>query len=222
MPFFTERSNKHPKGVIGIATAPLGRYREFDLCVSNLEMPQGCQIDWRMGVNVAFHFNNMIRSMLSNDEFEWVWILGDDHTFEPDVLIRLLERDVDVVTPFCLRRANPFNPVLATGKNGGYKACSFQTVDGKKGLMDITSYTVGNAGTLIRRKVCETIPEPWYENGKIDPEKESCDLYFCTKIKEYGFKSYLDLDVLFGHIFHAVVFPERKQDGSWGANIQTP
>lgn len=210
------------KGIIGIATAFLGRYREFDVCVNKVQAPKGTDIVWNMGVNIAHHYNNMVREMLKDDEFQWIWILGDDHTFPSDLLVKLLDRNVDIVIPLCLRRKARFPPVLHSNAEAGYKPLGFDVLNGKSGLVDITQITAGNAGMLIRRNVCETMDEPWFENGKTNPEMGGCDLWFCEKARKAGFKIWLDTDNTIGHLTHVAVYPYRDENNIYGPDIRTP
>lgn len=216
-----ERLKKQSKGIIGITSSFLGRYREFDVCLKDTIAPPGTYIEWALGLNVAKNFNDLARKMLSGN-YQWLFILGDDHVYKPTLLLDLLERDVDMVTPFCLRRAEPFDTVVHTSHDTGYRRVAKSTFDGMSGLYDMTELTVGNAGSLIRRKVFEAIPAPWFENGKSNPEVGGSDLYFCEKVRRAGFKMYLDLDHTIGHITHAALWPVKDEEGKWTHNIACP
>ncbi len=209
-------------GVIGIATYFLGRYREFDIAISRIKAPAGSEVRWEMGLNIAYHYNQMIRNMFENDTFQWVWFLGDDHVFQDDLLIKLLDRDVDVVTPLCLRRSMPFQTVIHKSESENYERVGFDFLHGKTGMIDISDKGIGNAGMLVRRKVLEAIPSPWHESGKTDPELGGSDLYFCEKIRKAGFSSYLDLDNRIGHITHAAVWPCRDENNNYYADVMLP
>lgn len=214
---------EHPKGVIGVATYFLGRYREFDMALNRVQAPAGTIVEWLMGINVAFNFNNMVRYVLENEGLEWLWILGDDHVFEPDLLSKLLDRDVDVVVPLCLRRSNPFLPVVQTPAVDGFKASGWEFLRGKTGCVDVTdSASLGNAGMLVKRKVLETCNKPWFANGQINPELNSSDLYFYENIKRNGFRIHLDVDNFIGHLSHMAVWPKRNDDGTYRAEIMAP
>ncbi len=207
-----------PPGMIGVASGFLGRYREFDRALAALRVPMNTEIAWKLGVNIAYNYNDMIRTM--RPDAEWIWFMGDDHLFDPDTLIKLLKHDVDVIFPLCLRRQAPFQPVIHTSAKEGYRRVDFDMLDGKSGLIDITDYTVGNAGMLIKRHVFEKIPPPWYEDGRAHPETGGSDLYLCEKIRAAGFKMHMDLDTQIGHICHMGVWPEQKENGVWGAMLR--
>jgi hypothetical protein len=185
-------------------------------------MPVGSQIDWRVGVGIALNFNNMVRRMLSDEMFQWLWILGDDHVWQPDLLIRLLKRDVDVVVPLCLRRLPKYSPVLFAGRDGGFVPLGWEAINGKTGLIKLEGNLLGNAGMLIKRHVLETLKSPWFENGKMNPEMGGCDLWFCQKVHDAGFGLYLDTDNTIGHLSHVAIWPRRDEANNYNPDIRTP
>lgn len=206
------RINHYPPGIVGIATAFLGRYREFDACLTNAWFPPESEILWCKGVDPCRHFNLMVETMYSNPINQWVWILGDDHTFTQDLWLLLYERNVDIVVPLCLKRDRPPRPLL---ENGPWPTDNYwEWIVGKSGLMDWTG-DVGNAGMLIRKHVFDKIEPPWFRAGQVNPGYSSPDLNFCRSAKAAGFKIYVDLDNTIGHIQHFAVWPERDEDGNW-------
>lgn len=178
-------------GVIVVATGNLGRYREFDLALRQLIAPQGTEIQFRMGVNIANHFNEGLNALLKNPNHQWLWFMGDDHAFEPQLLIKLLDRRVDCVTPFCLRRAHPFLTVLHSDYDKDYVNISADRFKGKSGLQDISGLTVGNAGTLLSRSAAKKLAS--YLEGRhkeIQPHHENIRPFLAdtgmTDLEIYG------------------------------------
>jgi GT2 family glycosyltransferase len=171
-----------------------------------------------MGVDIPGNYNNMLMEVRKKD-YEWVWILGDDHVFKDDLLMNLLDRDVDIVVPLCAMRHKPFNPVIRKLPKDYSRSEDWNFLQGKSGLVELTEQNVGNGGMLIRRKVISMMKYPWFENGKIGIGT-GCDLYFCEKAREAGFKIHLDLDNVLGHITQAIVWP-KKTDNTWNYDIQT-
>lgn len=205
-----------PPGILGVATGFLGRYREFDECLSRIIVPSGSRKLYSKGCDVGYHFNNLAQITLDNPEMQWLWILGDDHDFSPSLWHQLYIRNVDIVVPLCLRK-NDTAPVINCGQAGGFGPDPYRWdgLQGKSGLYDLTGKTVGNAGMLIHRKVFESIPGPWFKQGQLDPKYSSSDIYFSWMVQENGFKVYLDLDHYIGHIDHVAVWPRRDADGNW-------
>lgn len=202
------------KGLIGVATGSLGRYREFDMCLTRIEMPLDTGITYRDGSAVD-NYNNMVRMVLLHG-YDWLWILGDDHVFHFDLLMNLLERDVDVVVPFCLGRKAPYDPIIHTAS---LERVGFEFLRGKKGLLELDGHLLGNAGMLIKRHVLEKMDEPWFENGKTAPDKTGCDLWFCKKLYDLDIKLHLDLDNTIGHVTHMAVWPKMNSDGSYRPSV---
>jgi len=233
--------SRHQPGIVGAAADFLGRYREFDQSLARTLVPQGTgPEEFCVGVNVARNFNVMAAKVMTSEEkqpagefqcissgktyklrdsarAEWLWILGDDHVWAPDLLLNLLDRDVDIVVPLCARRNQPFAPVLCDRR---FRALGWDALAGKSGCIDATDdFNLGNAGMLIRRKVLEAIDPPWFVVGCLVPDLESSDLFFCEKARSAGFRIHLDLDNRIGHVTHCVVWP-RKQGDTWSGDVR--
>ena len=58
----------------------------------------------------------------------------------------------------------------------------------------------------------EKIPAPWFENGWSSVRLGE-DTYFCSKMKQAGFRLYCDLDVLIGHVVQMAVWPSPTPGG---------
>ena len=211
---------KHGKGVIGIPTHFLGRYREFDICVDALKYPQGSVVKRMASENIPLNCNNAIRTMLTGD-YKWVWIVGDDHVFSPNILYRLLDHNVDVVVPLCTSRSFPYKYYVFENSDQNYKMIGKSYLHGKTGLVDITGLATSNTGMLIRRHVVEDIIDaPWFENCTISRELMREDLVFCDKLRKHGIKLYIDTDTPMGHITHVAVWPARKKHNRYTHDIK--
>ncbi len=171
-----------------------------------LTMPD-TRLVWADGADIVGQCNQVCR----NYQGDWVWFMGDDHTFAPDMLQRLLDRDVDVVVPLCLKRTPPFHPVVYAGQNelGEYYVGELPT----SGITEI--YAAGSAGMLVRRHVLEAIADPWFESHGGMNE----DLTFCAKVRDAGFRIWCDLDCTLGHISNYTVWPVVREDG-WHAELE--
>lgn len=213
-----------PPGLIGVTQGFLGRYNEFQDSLDHLLIPPGSKKMRRTGVNIAKNFNDMCRGILHDKSMEWLWILGDDHVFMPDLLIQLIMRNVDVVVPLCLARRTPCQPVVFERSYNFYAPVPLSWLDGQHGLVDISNdKNVGNAGMLINRRIIEQMEDPWFECGMTNREVGGYDLWFCEKLHKSGTKIYLDLDNTIGHITHAVVWPKKDIiNGTWGGEVRLP
>lgn len=152
---------------------------------------------------------------------DWLWFMDDDHSFPPDLLLKLIERKVDVVAPLYLTRRSPFGPVMAGAPFEGTSKRPFYRLSPQlAGLREVDA--VGTAGMLIRRHVWEAIDPLWFTLGQIeDGEADGFaeDLSFCRRVRKAGFKIHVDLDNPMGHRLGAVVTPVRLQDGRWATKI---
>jgi len=169
---------------------------------------------------VAANMNAGIRLALESDK-QWFWIMDDDHVFSDDLLIGLLERNVDIVTPLYLRRRAPFLPVLHGDASREYTRYNFNYLKGKSGLVDVTADgSLPTGGMLIRRHVLEGMEDPWFETGQIDSEYGSWDIYFCEKARQAGFRLFVDTDNVMGHITPVAIWPVCGENGEWGFDIR--
>ena len=95
---------QHPPGSIIIVSGDLSRYAAFCRSLTCLIAPPGTKTVWGIGADICKNAN----AALADRQGEWVWILGDDHVFAPDLLMPLLDRQVDVVSPRVTSRKPPF------------------------------------------------------------------------------------------------------------------
>jgi hypothetical protein len=211
----------HPPGAICIASGELARYPSFTHSMLHLLRPTGTEIWMNCGLNVAANFNAGIRRMMTNPALQWVWIMGDDHQFEATTLLRLLDRELDVVIPLVVRRQPPFIPVLFKAPESATPIGQFPPHHWHQlpstGLLEV--YTAGSAGMLIRRAVLEKIGDPWFELGKMGADLTNEDTHFCHKVQAAGVKIFADMDVQMDHWTPVSFRPIRTNDGRWTVAI---
>jgi hypothetical protein len=190
-------------GTIGVCSGDLTRYADFAIALMHQQTPPGTKLIWAKGVDVVSNMNLMCRGMRG----DWLWMIGDDHVFDPDLLVRLLEHEVDVVVPLCLKRSPPYDPVVYSHQNerGEYVG----TIDlPEHGLVEI--HAAGSAGMLVRRHVLDALEEPVFEtHGGLNE-----DLSFCAKVRDAGYRIWCDVDALLGHIGIISVWPLFR-DEEW-------
>jgi len=222
----------HPPGVICIASGELARYPHFTHSMLNVLRPKGTQIHMGIGLNVAANFNSGVRQMMATPGMEWVWIMGDDHEFDPTTLLRLLDHELDIVVPLVVRRQPPFIPVLFKQPKNDTPLGQFPPFYWHElptgGLLGPSDglYTCGSAGMLIRRSVLDVLADPWFEMGKMGKDLTNEDTHFCMKVQEAGFSIYADLDTTLDHWTPISLRPVQTDSGVWtvalnlGGNIQ--
>lgn len=190
-------------GTVGVVSQELARFSQFWIAFMALVRPASTRFVFPQGMDVNANYNRLIQ----NFSGEWLWIMGDDHTFLPDVLMRLLAHEVDVVVPLCLKRHAPFDPVVYSGEDGVDEESGLvRNVVARlpeKGLVEV--HAAGSAGMLVRRHVFEALDQPIFEttNGY-----QNEDLMFCKKVREAGFKIWCDVETTIGHIGTFTVYPK--------------
>ena len=228
----------HPPGAVAMCTGETFRYSISAQAYARLQVPADSLSCWFMGVLVAKNLNLAISSALANPKMQWVWFMGDDHVYQPDIIFRLLDRDKDVVAPLCLNRVPPHEPTIAVWKDTGgevplpykearagdpswYRLKQFAELP-TSGLYKLASNeTCGDSGMLIRRSVLEKLSYPWYDRLRTGAfgAFSADDQEFILKIKAAGFDIWMDLDIPIGHIAPITVYPVMK-DGKWKVRLQ--
>jgi hypothetical protein len=205
--------SRHPPGGVAIITGELTRYVQSMRSVMQLVVPPNSMSVWRAGVLVAENVNRAIRDVLANPDMRWVWLMGDDHTFPADIVMKLLDREVDVVAPMCLNRAPPMDPVIVQPDGNGGRRLKYLEDMPASGLYRLQpGETCGDAGLLIRRHVLEKIGDPWCARKKSGGNSGE-DQDFTARIQEEGFGIHIDVDNPIGHITGTTIEPVRGDNG---------
>lgn len=217
----------HPPGLLGLSAGEQARYHAFTGCWSVVHVPPGSHPLLALGYSTAYNSNDICHALIASntvkgwtpeiaktlhaDKWEWAWIMDDDHTFPHDLLLNLLDRRVDVVVPLYTQRQPPYAPVAYKTQypDGSCDQYQWPELAGRTGLLPVAS--AGKGGVLIRRRVLETIPAPWFENrGEVGE-----DHLFFQKCAKAGFQVYVDLDNQMGHITPVEIRPRRTSTGEW-------
>lgn len=189
--------------------------------MSSTKQPTGTQLVARASGSVTENINDALNYLREEDA--WVWIIGDDHVWHPDTLVKMLDisdetPEADILLPLCLKRNPPWHLVL-------FHKGDIRDEDGvqawipydwseipQTGVFEVDG--AGSAGMLIRRYVLDEMGYPWFEstNGVVLNE----DVHFCLKARELGFKIFATADVALGHLGIFNVIPMYRE-GRWGA-----
>ncbi len=197
-------------GVIGIPANDSARYSFFAASLTGLLHPPNTLIRWAFGSDRIRGRNNLVADALALGA-EWLWFLDDDHAFAPDLLLRLLAHQVDIVTPVYLQRMMPFAPVAYTHREGAdYFPMHLHDYEPDE-LVEI--HSAGTGGMLIRSEVFRAVGKPWFEHGYA-----SEDLIFCDKARDAGFPIHCDTGARLGHISTCVIWP-TVEDGEWQVGL---
>lgn len=187
-----------PHGTIVLPTGEQSRFNAFHANLERLRERTPSTKRWNAGLDIAFNCNDAIRRRVG----EWVWIIGDDHTFAPDIIERLWADDVDVVVPLVLQRNHPHRLVIYHADGS-----PIELEPGQRGLVPVG--LAGSAGMLVREHVLTAIGDPWFRIA--GTERQSEDIGFCQNVTRAGFRIFCDLDVMMGHIATVEVWPDRNE-----------
>jgi hypothetical protein len=201
----------HPPGTVGICVQETGRYTAFTESLAGLETPDGSGILFQYGTDIPNGMSQLAQKM----DGEWLFIMGDDHCFHPDLLMRLLDHNVDVVVPLCLMRQRPFAPVVRVDDEGHVIDL---TRAATSGLVKI--HSAGSAGMLIRKHVLDAVREEFPGYPVFERRAEmSEDFLFCKRVRECGFEIHCDLGQTLGHMTATAIWPGKGPDGKWCQNF---
>ena len=141
-----------------------------------------------------------------------VLFIDSDMTFPQDMVQRLLAHDKDIVATNCARRRMPTGPTAQKTLPDGSRQLIY-TMPDSTGLEEVES--IGMGVMLIKRKVFESLSEPWFETPWRTDKRGYIgeDVFFCRKAAAAGFKIYIDHDVS-KEIGHIGTF-EFKHDHTW-------
>ena len=204
-------------GVVGILGNDSARYSAFWACADKLILPEGWRKEMLIGGDWCGARNTLCQYVLDSGA-EHLWFMDDDHTFAPEILLKLTRWEKELVVPVCLMRSAPFMPVtfaerLEDDENGNSRYLPVHYPDHEdSGLIMLEAG--GCAGMLIHRNVLEAMEPPWFEYGFA-----SEDLLFCQKAQELGFVLYCDLSARIGHITTAEIWPATNAGGEWCVGI---
>lgn len=204
-------------GTVVITAASLARYAEFWLSVEALKVPYGTRLVAARGADIPHQLNEGVRRMTG----EWCWFLGDDHTFEPDLLLRLLARQVGVVIPVVPRRDPPFVPCLMHGPLAPHMRRYSWTELPVTGLYQLPlNDSAGQAGALVTKDVLNKLGDPWFEGGQLTPGRLMEDMYFIQRLHDLREPIYIDCETVMPHIANITITPQVHA-GRWYAGHMT-
>jgi len=201
-------------GTVAVVAGDTGRFTAFTTSLSRLQKPPGTEVTVIVGSDRIKGRNMHVNEMKG----DWLWFIDDDHEFPPDTLMRLLDRNVDVIVPICLMRSTPFNPVdYVAGSEKGLVPIDLKTASAS-GTVEL--YAAGTSGMLIRRRVFDVFRERWPEAPIFEHEADrSEDIIFSERLRELDIKIHLDLEARLGHLNVVTIYPDHA-DGEWAVGMR--
>lgn len=163
----------------------------------SLNMPHETAYTVLQGTSFAGQRN----TIASTFEGEWLCFIDSDMMFPPNTLTNLLAHgDLDIVSGAYCRRSPPYDFMVWDLDERPIKPPISPQLQ-EVGLS-------GMAFTIIRRRVFERMPQPWFEHGKFNnPHAADEDVYFCRKARQLGFRIWTDPTVQVWHLYQGAVAP---------------
>lgn len=147
------------KDVLYVLVLGSGRGPFMHCLVNLITMTIAAGIDIRpiniRGSDIISGRTKAVRMALEGGATHTFW-LDDDMVFEPDLALRLIEHDKDIVVGNAVMKDMTFRPLASTGPNDEDRAYSI----GKTGLQQITG--AGLAIAMIKADVYRNIEFPWF------------------------------------------------------------
>lgn len=189
----------------GLKTVPIvkfGRISRTEMlidsfvdCVIGMMQVTGRRVAWQ-GASVTRSLIDMARNAVCQSALEsnadYVLFIDDDMVFNPDLLLRLLDHDKDVVSAWCYQRGEPHDPVCFewVKDSNGYVPMRNAA---NTGLRKVDA--VGFGAVLIKTSVLKGMKKPWFKF-----ERFGEDIGFCDEARKAGFEVYCDTDLEIGHL----------------------
>lgn len=151
--------------------------------------------------------NTIIRAFLDlPDCVEYLFLFDDDMTIPLHTIEMMTWRKQPFLAGLCTHKRPPYEPVVylegatvpadATTSHYGDSIVTNHTIanwEPHTGIRE--AHGVGAACLCLHRDLLKTIPAPWFKF-----EQGGEDLYFCRKVRQYGYRVMVDTNVLPGHI----------------------
>lgn len=186
------------------------------------------------GTSPARAHNKAVAEFLGDPRgFKHLLIIGRDHIFKCDALQILFQADKDIIAGITTGRLRsmtqlrePVWSVVSDWKNGAPVTLDrMQCIEKMKQekYQPFEASAIGDGLMLIKRKVFEQLPSPWFYEPPI-PEEErihfkgrtegtvGCDIIFCREARKHGFKIWAHPGVQYVHIGRSYSAVEYKAD----------
>jgi len=192
------------KVTIGIPTnmdSGRGMRNKMAKCLLDLVVKGGYEFEVILaheGYTIAENRNYLAVQAIKNGS-EYILMIDDDMTFEPDILDRLMENQKDIV-------GVAYHPRSETGEIIKYldevTSVAIENSDDPKYKDTFECHATGTGIILIRTEVFNNMPRPWFmfEYHETGQCKLGEDWFFCREAKKAGYKIYTDPKPKVGHI----------------------
>ena len=185
--------------------------------LSRLTMAHKAPMDVMTACMVDMSREEISERFLKSKKEDYLLFIDTDMTFIPQDVEKLLwdmeqDKKIGCIGGICVNRDGSHKPVVKWIKDDKY-------ISGKELYDRVVKYMkykevrgvdfMGTGFMVIRRKVLEDIPRPWFMAG-YDERRNFLgeDVYFIRKVRQAGWKTCIDFGVQVGHIGKIVFYPD--------------
>jgi hypothetical protein len=206
------------KVLIGVITGEYARRADFYDYYNLLTKPPDCAVLFCHERSPA-KGRNMLIDAAKQHNCTHILFIDDDMAYKPDALLKLLEHDVDIVSGLYLSRAYPHHAFVFDLADEDGSCFPMYLTPGGPRLKPIEA--AGFGFLLIRMTVFDKLEKPYVRLGELNKEEWCDDIGFFNRIRQAGIKSYVDMDVMIGHMGTMIIWPNRDTQGAWMSGYDT-
>jgi 2-polyprenyl-3-methyl-5-hydroxy-6-metoxy-1,4-benzoquinol methylase len=175
-----------------------GRYAtDYDFCLKILTKRE------------QFRARNHLVDLAIMNECEYLLMLDDDMVIPPDLFLKLVAHDKDVIGALYYQRGGAFHPVLMRQMSAkdGFRSIEFLNHFDKAlmhpGLHPVD--VIGGGCLLFKVDVFRQMQQPYFWIDGI----VGTDVSICTRLREAGIQPYADTSIELGHLGDKEVITSR-------------
>ena len=179
------------------------------------------EFDEARSTGLRIHFRNAVRTSIVSarnaavrealdGDFTHLFFLDDDVILPPRAISRLVEHDRDVASGLTFLRTPPHYPAMFLDPHDASGVVHFIKTWPLDQVIEVDA--VGTACVLIKTSVLKHLesegPDAWFQfaPGRIGEAMVGEDIHFSKRVRDAGFRIFVDTAMEFGHLGRAVVY----------------
>lgn len=207
------------KVLISVTTGEYARRADFYDYFHLMKKPSNSMVLFCHDRSPAAGRNKIIEAA-KEQKCTHILFIDDDMAYKANALDQLLENsDRDIVSGLYLSRAYPHHPIVFDIADEEGAAFPMYLLPGDtQRLKPIVA--AGFGFLLVSMRVFEKLEKPYVRLGELNSEQWCDDIGFCKRVREAGFKLYVDMECCVGHMGTMIIWPNYK-DGQWHSGYDT-
>jgi len=207
------------KVLITVTTMEYARRADFYDYLNMLNKPNDSVLLLCHDRSPAHGRNLLIRAAQENN-CTHILFIDDDMAYTSDSLNKLLEDDKDVVSGLYLSRQYPHQPLVFDLADDDGSACPMYLLDKEPRLRPIVA--AGFGFLLCKTSVFDKLEKPYVRLGELNSEQWCDDIGFFNRLRKAGIQSYVDMEVLCGHMGTMIIWPRwDEKEKQWISGYDT-